>query len=116
MPPPSITRAISEHYLERFPKAVYDGVLLMFPVQLVVVAFDDNDCLTILDKHYSPERAELLIKQMAHPTVSTVDKVNKRRGFLYLKKGSRVRRVEYCNPAVFDLLDEALGGQAISAS
>lgn len=111
---PIICQAILDHYLEKFPQAVYESGALLFAAQ-GVVAFFAGDSMVIINVKgsYNQETLGNLIKSMCLPTLTTISKVNKRRALLYLQKYGKTTNVEYCNPRVFDVLDEALGVRAV---
>ncbi len=101
--------AILSHYQELFPQAVYCDQALLFADQNVVIFLNPNRVLVCYD-HYRMETIAEVIKRIISLPVSTaLDKVNRRRGVNYLARGCKTVSIEYCDPGLFDFIDEVLG-------
>lgn len=103
-----IHQAIISHYQEVCPSVeTRDSMLFFVKEGVIVLLADDN--VVILSDFRRPDVFDTLIKSgLARPPKTTMDKMNQKRAWQYLVKHSRCRYLDYCDPRLFDIIDEAL--------
>lgn len=111
-------RAILAHYREAYPGAQTRDDLLIFVEEGVVVLFSEDCAVLLSECHNSPAFTRLLAAGFANQSETALDRVYQHRAWKYLTKLSRCRHLEYCDPKLFDIIDETLkqGKEYVGAS
>ncbi len=110
-----ILQAIVNHYQEIRPHLQTRDNMLFFVKEGVIILLEDN-YVVILSSCTRPDILDRLFKAgLANLPKTTLDKMNQRRAWKELVKISRCRYLEYCDPCLFDVIDEALDVPPIPA-
>ncbi len=104
-----IPQAVVSHYLEVFPNLQTRDNIIVFAKEGVIVMLDPNHVILLTDFRH-PHAFDVLINrgQFAQPAKTALDKMNQKRAWGELVKHSRCRYLDYCDPRLFDIIDEAL--------
>lgn len=104
-----IQQAVVSHYQEVCPHLQTRDNILVFPKEGVIVMLDPEH-VVLLTEFRHPYAFDVLINRghFAQPARTTLDKMNQKRAWKELVKHSRCRYLDYCDPRLFDIIDEAL--------
>lgn len=102
-----IQAAVIDHYQKTHPTALVRDNMVFFPKEGVILSLNAEQILVLSDCA-SPHFDTLIKAGLAKEPKNTMDKMNQRRAWRYLVQRSLCRYFDYCDPRLFDLIDEIL--------